>query len=145
MGGVCSFRWETCMSARSPWGPRCVVLLIMLAVFLGASDLTGRPGEAAEATSPPPATVQPGAGRAVLSPTVLGDINNDGIVDIRDYGLWRQAIGATNCGNAADLDGNCIVDTRDYGVWRQHFGQTGATPTPTVAATNCIPVGAICH
>src|SRR5215208_4739560 len=137
MGGVRSYPWEACMSAGSPWGPRCVALLVVLAVLLGASDLTGRPSEAAEATSPPPATVQPGAGRAVLSPTVLGDINNDGIVDIRDYGLWRQAFGATNCGNAADLDGNCIVDTRDYGVWRQNFGQT--------AASTCIPVGAICH
>jgi len=54
---------------------------------------------------------------------ILGDINGDGFVDIRDYGVWRQNFGQTNCGNAADLNGDCIVDVRDYGVWRQHFGE----------------------
>ena len=133
------------MSAGRRWGPRGVALLILLTVLLVSSGLAGLPSEAAQAMPPPEATAQGGALRAGLSPTVLGDINNDGLVDTRDYGLWRQAFGATNCGNAADLDGNCIVDTRDYGIWRQHFGQTGATPTPTSLATNCIPVGAICH
>src|SRR5206468_4070449 len=109
------------------------------------SGATGRPSEAAPATPQSAATVQRGAGRVGQSPTLVGDINGDGIVDIRDYGLWRQNFGQANCGNVADLDGNCIVDIRDYGIWRQNFGQTGATPTPTVAATNCIPVGAICH
>ena len=80
---------------------------------------------------PHDATVQRGAGRAGQSPTLLGDINNDGIVDIRDYGVWRQQFGATDCGNPADLDGDCIVDIRDYGIWRQNFGQTGPTVTPT--------------
>jgi fibronectin-binding autotransporter adhesin len=54
---------------------------------------------------------------------ILGDINGDGFVDVRDYGVWRTNFGQTNCGNAADLDGNCIVDIRDYGIWRQHFGE----------------------
>jgi virginiamycin B lyase len=53
---------------------------------------------------------------------ILGDINCDGIVDVRDYGIWRQNFGQTNCGNVADLNGDCIVDTRDYGLWRQNFG-----------------------
>jgi hypothetical protein len=82
---------------------------------------------------------------------ILGDINCDGIVDIRDYGVWRQSFGQTNCGNPADLDGNCIVDIRDYGIWRTNFGHTGpagpgavpalapptgtATPTPTPSRT----------
>jgi hypothetical protein len=54
---------------------------------------------------------------------IPGDYNNDGIVDIRDYGVWRQNFGATDCGNPADGDGNCIVDIRDYGIWRFHFGR----------------------
>jgi DNA-binding beta-propeller fold protein YncE len=53
-----------------------------------------------------------------------GDINIDGIVDIRDYGIWRTFFGQTNSGNPADLDGNNIVDIRDYGVWRTFFGHT---------------------
>src|SRR5581483_6233068 len=53
-----------------------------------------------------------------------------------------QNFGATNCGNPADLNGDCIVDIRDYGIWRQNFGHTagaaraggalpaGAAPAP---------------
>jgi hypothetical protein len=54
-----------------------------------------------------------------------GDINEDAIVDIRDYGLWRQAFGVNTCGNLADLNGDCVVDIQDYGIWRQNFGHTG--------------------
>jgi hypothetical protein len=64
------------------------------------------------------------------TPGILGDINGDGIVDIRDYGIWRQSFGQTNCGNVADLDANCIVDSRDYGIWRQHFGETAGGTAP---------------
>src|SRR5580765_7708140 len=125
------------MPAANPWGLSLVALLVLLAGLLAASGATGPPSEAAPAASPPQATVQPGAGRAGQSPTVLGDINNDGIVDIRDYGVWRQAFGATDCGNPADLNNDGIVDIRDYGIWREHFGQIGpaATPTAPVPAT----------
>jgi YVTN family beta-propeller protein len=123
------------MSARSPLGPRLIVLLILLAGLLAPSGISGGASEAAPATPPLQATVQRGPVRAGHSPTLVGDINNDGIVDIRDYGLWRLAFGATDCGNPADLDGNCIVDIRDYGIWRLNFGQTGPTVTPTPNAT----------
>jgi autotransporter-associated beta strand protein len=75
------------------------------------------------------------------TPCILGDINCDGIVDIRDYGIWRANFGQTNCGNPADLDGTCIVDIRDYGIWRANFGHTAgavartATPLPAPRGT----------
>jgi hypothetical protein len=93
----------------------------------------GNPTATPTPTRIPTANATPGTG-------LLGDINSDGIVDIRDYGLWRQAFGATTCGNPADLNGDCIVDIRDYGIWRQNFGATlGAAPrssqgTPTAPA-----------
>src|SRR4051794_37942675 len=116
------------------WALRLVLLLVPLAVLLAEGDLSGRPSEAAQTTPQPQVTPQRGAGPVGRSPRVLGDINNDGIVDIRDYGIWRTNFGATDCGNPADLDGNCIVDVRDYGVWRTNFGQTGPTATPTSSA-----------
>src|SRR4051794_17811959 len=127
------------MTARSVWWPRLNALLVLLAVVLAASGLAGPPSEAAQATPQPQATVPRGAARAGQSPTLLGDINNDGIVDIRDYGIWRQQFGATDCGNPADLNGDCIVDIRDYAVWRVSFGQTGPTLTPTPTATGTPP------
>src|SRR5438045_1934298 len=51
-------------------------------------------------------------------------MNGDGIVDIRDYGVWRQQFGQQGAGNPADLDQNGIVDIRDYGIWRLNFGHT---------------------
>jgi hypothetical protein len=55
---------------------------------------------------------------------VNSDSNQDGIVDLRDYAVWRQNFGASTCRNAADANGDCHVDIRDYGVWRQQFGLT---------------------
>src|SRR3954464_4486257 len=78
--------------------------------------------------------------RLAAAGCTLGDINCDGIVDIRDYGLWRQNFGASACGNAADLNGDCLVDIRDYGIWRQNFGQTGPTITPSATpSTTSVP------
>src|SRR5207302_3876884 len=120
----------------SPWGPSLVVLLVLLAGLLTPSGLAGLPGQAASGAEHPPAAL----GRAAARPAatlcaLLGDINCDGIVDLLDYGLWRQAFGATNCGNPADLNGDCFVDILDYGIWRQNFGHVAPTVTPTVAVT----------
>src|SRR3954469_23250273 len=134
-GGLFSPGWEAYVAGGSRWGLYCVPLLVLLAALLTLSDATGRPSEAAPATPPPPATVQRAAVRVGQSPTVLGDINNDGIVDIRDYGIWRQQFGATNCGNPADLNGDCRADVRAYAIWRSSFGETGPTVTPTPTAT----------
>jgi YVTN family beta-propeller protein len=130
-------------------------LLLLLTVLLAPSGASGMPsgepqpraatglesqGAALDASGPgatrrEPASVGRGAALAAPTAQLIGDINGDGIVDIRDYGLWRQSFGATNCGNAADLNGDCIVDIRDYGIWRQNFGQTGPTVTPTATPT----------
>jgi uncharacterized repeat protein (TIGR01451 family) len=98
---------------------------------------TATPTATATSTITPTATPTPRC--------ILGDINCDGIVDIRDYGIWRQNFGQTNCGNPADLNGDCIVDIRDYGVWRANFGHTAgaalrvvpsaAPPTGTTTPT----------
>jgi hypothetical protein len=92
---------------------------------------TGTPTATLTSTSTPSPTL---TSTPTLTPTscILGDINCDGIVHIRDYGIWRQNFGQTNWGNPADLDGNCIVDIRDYGIWRANFGHTaGAAPRGT--------------
>src|SRR3954453_19779892 len=147
-----SCRRETEVLTGIPWRRYIIVLfgllVLLLAGLFAPSGLTERPREAAPATLLPQATIRPGAARTTPSPRAtirpgaartagctLGDINCDGIVEIRDYGIWRQQFGATDCGNPADLNGDCIVDIRDYGIWRANFGQTGPTLTPTATAT----------
>jgi hypothetical protein len=91
-------------------------------------------------TTPPPSTPTPTptiTRTPIPGSCILGDINCDGIVDIRDYGIWRTNFGQTNCGNPADLDGNCVVDIRDYGIWRANFGHVG--PAGTGAAPPLAP------
>jgi hypothetical protein len=81
-------------------------------------------------------TVTPTTTSAPTTAHIPGDFNGDGFVDIRDYGMWRQNFGQTNCGNPADADGNCLVDIRDYGLWRLHFGEgyTAGSPTGRLSA-----------
>jgi hypothetical protein len=91
---------------------------------------TSTPTPTLTPTNTPPVIFTPTPAAVTATPTpppggcILGDINCDGIVDIRDYGIWRQNFGQTNCGNPADLNGDCIVDIRDYGIWRANFGHT---------------------
>jgi uncharacterized protein (DUF2141 family) len=73
-----------------------------------------------------------------VATVLLADINGDSIVDIRDYGIWRQNFGTSNCDNPADLNLDCIVDIRDYGIWRQNFGHT-AGPGATRLAPRAAP------
>ena len=64
----------------------------------------------------------------LLSP---GDYTQDGVVDTADYTVWRDMLGQTGPGLAADATGNDllgipdgVVDQFDYDFWRAHFGET---------------------
>ncbi|MCO6045574.1 hypothetical protein NG895_16805 [Aeoliella sp. ICT_H6.2] len=58
--------------------------------------------------------------------TIPGDYNSDGIVNLADYTVWRNNLGATGASLAADGNGDSVVDAADYGVWKEHFGQSAS-------------------
>ncbi len=71
-----------------------------------------------------------------------GDFNGDGLVNLADYTLWRNNLGAADdavINNAGDgLPG---VDSADYEVWKSHFGEgnsaaseSARVPEPTTLA-----------
>ncbi len=60
-------------------------------------------------------------------PQVDGDFTGDGIVDGRDYVLWRESVGQTGPGLQADGNHDNMVDVNDYDLWRAHFGQTSGS------------------
>ncbi len=51
-----------------------------------------------------------------------GDYNDDSIVDAADYSVWRNQLGSTGSGYAADGNGDNMVTQLDYVVWKANFG-----------------------
>lgn len=55
-----------------------------------------------------------------------GDFNGDTTVNIADYTVWRNNLGADESALFAGTgDNSTIVDTGDYDLWKMHFGETG--------------------
>jgi hypothetical protein len=77
-----------------------------------------------------------GGGYVTLSnifsdPTLAGDINNDGLVDVADYNIWAANVGKTGATwFQGDLNGDGLVDVADYNIWAANVGKTAATPEP---------------
>ncbi|MCO6043971.1 hypothetical protein NG895_08630 [Aeoliella sp. ICT_H6.2] len=62
------------------------------------------------------------AGRYVGPSGVAGDYNNDGIVSLVDYNVWRNHLGGNSLMN--EEVSPTIVDKADYLYWRERFGAT---------------------
>lgn len=59
----------------------------------------------------------------IVEVPILGDYNDDGLVDIADYTVWRDTLGQTGSDLPADGTGDGVVDDADYTFWKDHFGQ----------------------
>ena len=62
-------------------------------------------------------------------PTLAGDYNANGVVDAADYTVWRDELGQSGLGLAADGTGadgipDGVVDPLDYQFWKDRFGDT---------------------
>ena len=66
-----------------------------------------------------------GNAATIMPPTLTsqGDYNHDGMVNSADYVLWRNTIGQTGSGLAADGNGNYQINIGDLATWRAHFDQ----------------------
>lgn len=79
----------------------------------------------------------PTLNRARVPLPPVGDYNGDGIVNLGDYTVWRDTLGATLApGSGADGDYSGAIDSGDYDLWRANFGSSG--PGAVVAA-NIVP------
>lgn len=65
---------------------------------------------------------------SVVGPPLPGDYNNDGVVNIADYTVWRDHLGSQAM---LPNDNTPGVDAGDYAVWKSNFG---ATTGPAVAS-----------
>jgi endoglucanase len=62
-----------------------------------------------------------------------GDFNGDRVVNAADYVVWRNSMGQTGAGMAADGDFNGLIDQADYDIWAANFGHTLGAPAGTGA------------
>ncbi|MEN1678130.1 MAG: hypothetical protein AAGJ46_00945 [Planctomycetota bacterium] len=71
--------------------------------------------------------------RLVLAPSIDGDYNGDGVVDMADFTVWRDSLNSTS-NLAADGNGDGVVNVDDFRVWRENFGSgaasAGVVPEP---------------
>lgn len=75
-----------------------------------------------------------------VPPVLIGDYNNDGVVDAADYTVWRDNLGGATLTNR-DSANTGAVSMADYASWAAHFGNTagagstsGAVPEPASIA-----------
>jgi len=70
-----------------------------------------------------------------------GDYDKNGIVDARDYLVWRNTLGQTGTDVAdvpADGNHNYLVDSTDHTVWKARFGQPLSFGSPGAGASTGI-------
>ena len=74
---------------------------------------------------------------------IEGDYNGDGQVDAADYTVWRDSLGQTGPGLAADGIQDNVIDQADYNLWRNNFGQSlsvgAAVASQSASSATTIP------
>ncbi|MCO6043652.1 cadherin domain-containing protein [Aeoliella sp. ICT_H6.2] len=66
----------------------------------------------------------------------FGDFNRDGRVNLADYVVWRNNLGASDESSINDNgDGMNGVDAADYQLWKDNFGNTYPVPVAALTAT----------
>jgi hypothetical protein len=79
-------------------------------------------------------TVRYGAIQTTL--LVEGDYNNDGIVNLADYTVWRDKLGSTSLQNEGSGISPGVVDAADYAFWKSRFGATSGAGAGALAAVS---------
>lgn len=104
--------------------------------FYAAADINGLARDPFDGVNPFTG-IDDGLTEAYVSPLVreidvfgslalqsAGEFNGDGVVNLADYTLWRNNLGAATDGPIGDNgDGLPGVTADDYLVWKDHFGQ----------------------
>ncbi len=89
--------------------------------------VTASPTPAISATATPriTTTVSP-----TSSTSLVGDLNNDLVVNERDYTLFLGHYGETRCFAIGDFDSNCVVDLFDLNLLVESSRASSVSPTP---------------
>lgn len=78
-------------------------------------------------------------GVVLYAAAIAGDYNNDGVVNIADYVVWRNNLGAPEGTLPNDADGG-VIGTAQYQTWKTNFGSSaGAGAGAWAAASASVP------
>ncbi|QDU57360.1 PEP-CTERM sorting domain-containing protein [Aeoliella mucimassa] len=79
---------------------------------------------------------------SLASAVAEGDYNDDGEVNLADYTIWRDNLGATEVTLPNDPNGGTI-GTAQYDTWKSNFGQMAESPWNSIADQSLagFPVG----
>jgi hypothetical protein len=80
-----------------------------------------------------------GGGGAFLA---FGDFNNDGIIDVADYTVWRDTLGSTT-DLRADADGDGVISAFDRQIWLLNYGVSFASTATALSTAIPEPAGAL--
>ncbi len=66
-------------------------------------------------------------------PSIPGDFNLDGKVDLTDFGILKSNFGSGTTLAQGDANGDAKVDLSDFGILKANFGKSGAAAVPEPA------------
>jgi hypothetical protein len=76
-----------------------------------------------------------------LAPTLLGDANSDGKVDLTDFGILKSNFGTGTSLAQGDFNGDSKIDLTDFGILKDNFGKTGSTAVPEPTTWSLLSLG----
>jgi hypothetical protein len=85
--------------------------------------------------------------KQIAQAPLVGDYNNDNVVDAADYVVWRENFNSSTANLPNDLTPS-LVDASDYDAWKAHFGNNrsliaaadGEGPSSSVPEAGAIPM-----
>jgi len=80
-------------------------------------------------------------GAITVTPTLQGDANSDGKVDLTDFGILKSNFGTGASLAQGDFNGDSKVDLTDFGILKSNFGKTGSTAVPEPATWSLLSLG----
>ncbi|MHC4983842.1 MAG: PEP-CTERM sorting domain-containing protein, partial [Planctomycetota bacterium] len=75
-------------------------------------------------------------------PSIPGDANKDGLVDVQDFTILKHNLGQAGGWGLGNFNGDAIVDTQDFTILKAHLGEGGSAAVPEPATLGLLALAA---
>jgi hypothetical protein len=80
---------------------------------------------------------------SLTSPSLPGDINLDGKVDLSDFGILKENFGTGTTQAQGDLNSDAKVDLSDFGILKENFGKVAGAAVPEPSTLLLLTLGGL--